>query len=69
MLRDVDNVVTEEEIREAISVEAGTDAGDIEVRIKKPEQGGTKHGNRKIKQRKICETRQEDDRRRGTGPA
>jgi predicted Fe-S protein YdhL (DUF1289 family) len=69
MLRDVDNVVTEEEIREAISVEAGTDAGDIEVRIKKPEQGGTKHGNRKIKQRKIGETRQEDDRRRGTGPA
>jgi hypothetical protein len=39
MLRDVDNVVSEEEIRQAICAEAGDDVGQIEVHIKKPEQG------------------------------
>jgi hypothetical protein len=39
MLRDVDNVVSEEEIREAICAEEGDDIGQIEVRIKKPKQG------------------------------
>jgi hypothetical protein len=38
MLRNVDNVVSEE-IREAICAEAGDDVGQIEVHIKKPEQG------------------------------
>jgi hypothetical protein len=39
MLRNVDNVVSEEKIREAICAEAGDDVGHIEVHIKKPEQG------------------------------
>jgi hypothetical protein len=39
MLRDVDNVVSEEEIQETICAEAGDDVGQIEVPIKKPEQG------------------------------
>jgi hypothetical protein len=38
-LRDVDNVVSEEEIYEAICAKAGDEVGQIEVRIKKPEQG------------------------------
>jgi hypothetical protein len=38
-LRDVDNVVSEEEIHEAICAKACDEVGQIEVRIKKPEQG------------------------------
>jgi hypothetical protein len=36
MLRDVDNVITEEEIRKSISMEAGTDTGDKRCVLKSP---------------------------------